>query len=211
MPNLTQRNLSRIPLLAPPLREQCAIAQILGTLDEKIELNRRMNETLEAIAQALFKSWFVDFDPVRDKAEGREPGLLKEVAALFPDSFQESELGEIPRGWSIGKVEDLASLSREGLNPGDFPEDAFAHYSIPAFDAVRMPRIEKGGTIKSYKFIVQQSSVLFSKLNPRIPRVWLPEVPSSMRAVCSTEFLVVLPRMGIPREALYCLFASKAF
>ena len=82
----------------PPLAEQRAIAHILGTLDDKIELNRRMNETLEAMARALFKSWFVDFDPVRAKAEGRDPGLPKPLADLFPDSFEDSELGEIPRG-----------------------------------------------------------------------------------------------------------------
>jgi len=83
----------------PPLPEQRAIARILGTLDDKIELNRRMNETLEAMARALFKSWFVDFDPVRAKAEGREPaGMDAETAALFPDSFEETELGEVPKG-----------------------------------------------------------------------------------------------------------------
>ena len=74
--------------------EQRAIAHILGTLDDKIELNRRMNETLEAMARAIFKSWFVDFDPVRAKAEGRDPGLPKHIADLFPDRFEDSELGE---------------------------------------------------------------------------------------------------------------------
>ncbi len=91
----------------PPIREQRAIAHILGTLDDKIELNRRMNETLEAIARALFKSWFVDFDPVRAKAEGRDPGLPKRLADLFPDSFEDSGLGEIPKGWAVGKLGDL--------------------------------------------------------------------------------------------------------
>ena len=86
-------------LVPPP--EQRAIAHILGTLDDKIELNRRMNETLEAMARALFKSWFVDFDPVRAKAEGRDPGLPKYLADLFPDSFEDSELGEIPKGWRM--------------------------------------------------------------------------------------------------------------
>ena len=86
----------------PPLPEQRAIAHILGTLDDKIELNRRMNETLEAMARALFKSWFVDFDPVRAKAEGRDPGLPKPLADLFPACLVDSELGEIPEGWEVG-------------------------------------------------------------------------------------------------------------
>ena len=88
----------------PPMREQHAIAHILGTLDDKIELNRRMNETLEAIARALFKSWFVDFDPVRAKAEGRDVGLPRALGQLFPDSFEDSELGEIPKGWQIADL-----------------------------------------------------------------------------------------------------------
>lgn len=97
----------------PPLHEQQAIACILGALDDKIELNRRMNETLEGMARALFKSWFVDFDPVRAKAAGREPkGLKPEIAALFPDSFEDSELGEIPKGWRVGRLDDLVVLQR---------------------------------------------------------------------------------------------------
>jgi type I restriction enzyme, S subunit len=90
----------------PPLPEQRAIAHILGTLDDKIELNRRMNETLEAMARALFKSWFVDFGPVRAKAEGRDPGLPKPLADLFPARFVDSELGEIPEGWEVQSVGD---------------------------------------------------------------------------------------------------------
>ena len=98
-------------LRIPPLPEQRAIAHILGTLDDKIELNRRMNETLEAMARALFKSWFVDFDPVRAKAEGRDPGLPRPLADLFPDSFEDSELGEIPKGWEVKRIGDLADVA----------------------------------------------------------------------------------------------------
>ena len=104
----------KFELRIPPIAEQRAIAQILGTLDDKIELNRRMNETLEAIARAVFKSWFVDFGPVRAKAEGRDPGLPKPLADLFPDSFEDSELGEIPRGWTVGPILDSARLLSGG-------------------------------------------------------------------------------------------------
>jgi type I restriction enzyme, S subunit len=123
MPNLNEGIIRSFPLQIPPMPEQRAIAHILGTLDDKIELNRRMNETLEAMVRALFKSWFVDFlpvranmevrnrkartqtgDPVRAKAAGRDPGLPKLLADLFPDSFQDSELGEIPRGWEVGSI-----------------------------------------------------------------------------------------------------------
>jgi len=98
----------------PPLGEQRRIAHILGTLDDKIELNRRMSETLEAMAQALFKSWFVDFDPVRAKADGRPTGLPRDLDALFPDSFQDSELGEVPDGWVVGTLGALCRRPQYG-------------------------------------------------------------------------------------------------
>src|SRR6185437_15207677 len=110
-----------IPL--PPIHEQRAIAHILGTLDDKIELNRRMNETLEAMARALFKSWFVDFDPVRAKAEGRDTGLPKHIADLFPDSFEDSELGEVPKGWTVGCVDDEFDLTMGQSPPGSTYND----------------------------------------------------------------------------------------
>jgi type I restriction enzyme S subunit len=95
----------------PPLTVQRRIAHILGTLDDKIEHNRRMNATLEGMARALFKSWFVDFDPVRAKADGRAPaGMSAELAALFPDSFEDSPLGKVPRGWGVGTVGDLGDI-----------------------------------------------------------------------------------------------------
>ena len=107
---LNLKEIRQIPLPWPPKKQRDTIAHILGTLDDKIELNRRMNETLEAMARALFKSWFVDFDPVRAKAEGRDPGLPKPLADLFPDSFVDSELGEIPKGWSVRPIYDIADV-----------------------------------------------------------------------------------------------------
>ncbi len=100
-----------IPL--PHFPEQRAIAHILSTLDDKIDLNSQINETLEAMARALFKSWFVDFDPVRAKAEGRDPGLPKEIADLFPSRLVDSELGEIPEGWAEGSLGDLITQRSE--------------------------------------------------------------------------------------------------
>src|ERR1041384_6026332 len=96
--------LAQLAIHLPPLTEQRAIAHILGTLDDKIELNRQMNQTLEAMARAIFKSWFVDFDPVRAKSEGRKPqGMDAATASLFPSSFCESELGRVPTGWKVAK------------------------------------------------------------------------------------------------------------
>jgi type I restriction enzyme S subunit len=190
----------RMHITLPPLTEQRAIARILGTLDDKIELNRRMNETLEEMARALFKSWFVDFDPVHAKMEGRQPfGMDDEIAALFPDSFEDSALGEIPKGWKVGTVSDIATASRDALNPADNANEAFDHYSIPAFDKGEMPQAEYGWQIKSNKFLVPSDAVLLSKLNPRIPRCWLPQVSASRRSLCSTEYIVALPKAAFTR------------
>ncbi|WP_454642194.1 restriction endonuclease subunit S [Bradyrhizobium liaoningense] len=121
MPNLNEGIIRSFPLNLPPPREQRAIAHILGALDDKIELNRRMNETLEAMARALFKSWFLDFDPVRAKAEGRKVSVPQ---TDFPSSFEDSGLGKIPKGWrvvSLGDVLELAygkALKEDTRRPG---------------------------------------------------------------------------------------------
>jgi len=390
----------------PPLSEQRKIARILGALDDKIELNRRTNKTLEAMAQAIFKSWFVDFDPVRAKAalkrrpshhspleresarQGRKPEValpitpplrgsrqdegaspksrrwgdktvrrfytphtLKqaktlrqtqtdpenllwhylrdkqldghkfrrqqpigpyiadfacmsqkllieldggqhatrhaadqkrerflrdkgyrvlrfwnhevfqqcfdvleeiyralqyprqpapdglsastpppggsdwdeararaylaamdpEVAALFPDEFEDSELGEIPRGWGVAALGDVADLQADMVQPQKFPEEVLEHYSIPSHDGGRLPVIERGANIKSGKYLVPKNAVLISKLNPRFPRVWLPDVSGAHRPVCSTEFLPFVPRYPDWRPYLYQLALSPAF
>jgi type I restriction enzyme, S subunit len=121
---LNTDELKALEILLPPESEQRAIAHILGTLDDKIELNRRMNETLEAMAWALFQSWFVDFDPVRAK-EGRDTGLPKHLAALFPHRFHNSELGPIPEGWRVYRWGELVTLeygrSLSGYENGKAP------------------------------------------------------------------------------------------
>lgn len=102
------KDLRALPIPLPPEDERCTIAEFVGALDDRITLLRETNATLEAIAQALFKSWFVDFDPVRAKLEGRAPeGMDEATARLFPDSFEESALGLVPRGWRVGKFEDF--------------------------------------------------------------------------------------------------------
>ena len=112
---LTKGMIESFDVQAPmDVAEQHAIAHILGTLDDKIELNRRMNETLEEMARALFKSWFVDFDPVRAKMEGRDPGLPKHLADLFPNRLVDSELGPIPEGWEAGVLDDAIELLSGG-------------------------------------------------------------------------------------------------
>src|SRR5690606_35868586 len=128
----------RFAFLRPPISEQRAIAHILGTLDDKIELNRRMSETLEAMARALFKSWFVDFDPVRAKAEGRDTGLPSRVEDLFPESVVTTELGEIPTGWALCAFADTVDVQAGGTPKTLIPE--YWNGDIPWFSVVDAPR-----------------------------------------------------------------------
>jgi type I restriction enzyme, S subunit len=200
--------------IAVPLEEaeQQAIANLLGVLDDKIELNRRMSETLEATVRAIFKSWFVDFDPVQAKTNGRPPpGVDVQTSALFPDSLNDSLLGEIPKGWRVGLVRDIVVLSRQTLNPTESSTEVFDHYSIPAFDEGRVPAEEQGLGIRSNKLVVTPQMVLVSKLNPRITRVWLPFPIPNRRSIASTEFLAMIPRSGLSRAYLYSLFSSDEF
>lgn len=123
-PTLNRNHVHPIEVRWPPLAEQRAIVHILGTLDDKIELNRRMNETLEAMSQAIFKSWFVDFDPVRAKASGEPPEsicrrlrLTSDILALFPDRLVDSELGEIPEGWAVKPLSQITTYLNRGISP----------------------------------------------------------------------------------------------
>ncbi len=229
-PAVLPSDIAEAEILLPPLPEQRAIAHILGALDDKIELNRRMNETLEAMAQALFKSWFVDFDPVvvnalragnpipekfaaraahyRDNPDAL--GLPEDILRLFPARFVDSELDPIPEGWEVGPLSKIANLHTATATPSQEPEAIWEHYSIPAFDEGRMPKLEHGKDIKSGKYRVPATAVLVSKLNPQFPRVWLPDVIDETRAVCSTEFLPFVPRKSQWRPIVYEILRSDA-
>ena len=211
IPKLTQDNMNRIRVWIPAVREQRAIAHILGTLDDKIELNRRMNATLKAMARALFRSWFVDFDPVRAKMEGRDTGLPKDIADLFPDRLVDSELGHIPQGWRMWRLEELANHHAQFITPSSDPEAEFDLFSLPAHDTGQLPARVTGMAIGSNKALVPPNAVLVSKLNPKILRVWMPEKSSGSLQVCSTEFIVFTPRSPATRSLLFSLFSDANF
>ncbi len=212
---ITKGNIEAFEIALPPLPEQKTIAHILGTFDDKIEMNRRMNGTLEAIARAMFKSWFVDFDPVRAKMSGEPPEsicqrlcLTSDLLALFPDRLVDSELGEIPEGWEVHGLNSMATLVTKSVAPSARPDEVFEHYSIPAFDAGATPSYEFGATIKSNKYVVSPNAVLVSKLNPETQRIWLPAVKTA-NAVCSTEFMQFEPRFDCIRSFLYLLMNAE--
>lgn len=146
MPNLNTSILKALPVPLPPLSEQRAIAHILGSLDDKIGANRRMNETLEATARAIFKSWFVDFDPVHYKSRGEQPpGMDGETAALFPDSFEESKLGLIPYGWKVVPIGDHVRATKGLSYKGEHLVDNFE-------DGVPMHNLNSINEWGTYKF-----------------------------------------------------------
>ena len=208
MPNLNESIIRAFSLLVPPLSQQRAIAQLLSALDDKIELNRRMNETLEAMARALFKDWFVDFGPTRAKQAGMEPYLAPELWSLFPERLG----GEgKPQGWQEFRLEQIAEHCKGNISPSNTPDKLFEHYSLPAFDKGQNPAMDLGETIKSNKTPVPKGAVLLSKLNPEIPRVWLPEIAPEAPQIASTEFLAFLPKAPIGPATLYCLFREDGF
>ena len=210
-PSIRPSDIEGLELDLPPLVEQRAIAYILGRLDNKIDLNRRMNQTLEAMAQAIFEDWFVDFGPVRAKMEGRDTGLSRRITDLFPDRFVDSELGEIPEGWINYRLNELTEHHTLAVTPSGHPGAMFEHFSIPAYDKDRMPAIDRGDSIKSNKTVVPSDAVLLSKLNPDIPRVWMPGVGNGVLQICSTEFLAFTANHQANRSLLFCLFTSIAF
>ena len=189
--SLNRNYIYPIRIVVPDPEEQRFVGHILGALDDKIELNRRMNDTLEAIARTLFKSWFVDFDPVRAKVEGRATGLPKQLEELFPNRFVESELGEIPEGWRVGSLGDVAEHPRRGVQPDEIDP------STPYIALEHMPRrclaLAEWGTadgLGSNKFEFKRGEILFGKLRPYFHKVGVAPIDG----VCSTDIVVVTPK-----------------
>ncbi|WP_173862075.1 restriction endonuclease subunit S [Pseudomonas sp. FW305-70] len=157
---IKQSELRKIEVTLPPIAEQCAITNILGTLDDKIELNRKQNKTLEAMARTLYKAWFVDFEPVRAKLEGRWqrsqslPGLPMHLYDLFPDRLIDSELGEIPEGWGVGSFSDTVEIIGGGTPKTSNP--SYWGGDIPWFSVVDTPKTGEVFVVDTEKSITQE-------------------------------------------------------
>src|SRR5690554_547475 len=229
----------------PELEQQKEIAKLLNSLSDKIQNTVEINQTLEQMAQSIFKSWFVDFEPVKAKiaaleADGSEEvallaamkaisgkgeaeltrlqaeqpeqyAELRATAELFPSAMQDSELGEIPEGWTITPFSSIARLDTTSVKPAQDPERVWEHYSIPAFDEGATPAFETGADIKSNKYKVYPTAVLSSKLNPHFPRTWIPDVQNSDAAICSTEFMQFVPRESQHRAFIAGMVTSEPF
>ena len=174
--SLRCKDIPNFSLPIPPRREQEGIAGLLTALDDRIELLREANATLEAIAQALFKSWFVDFDPVRAKSEGRTPGGMDEAtAALFPDSFEDSPLGPIPTGWTVDSLDSIADF-RNGLAMQKYPP-LDTNDQLPV---IKIAQLRKGSSVGAdlasrkikTEYIVNDGDVLFSWSGSLEVEIW---------------------------------------
>ena len=197
----------------PEIQEQRAIAGVLGALDDKIEQNRQTARVLERLAHAIFRAWFVDFEPIKTKAAGAVsfPSMPAPVFDDLPTRIVDSDIGPVPEGWEVGSTPNIATLSKVQVDPQAHANEAFDYFSIPAFDAGVRAFVEFGETIKSNKILVAEGCVLLSKLNPRIARIWLPPSPRGRRQIASTEFLVFVPKSVIDRHYLYCQFQQPSF
>ena len=189
MASLNQEAIERIPIVLPTLPEQRAIAHILGTLDDKIELNRRMNETLEAMARALFKSWFVDFDPIRAKATRRQPvGMNAELAAQFPDRFEATDLGNVPAEWKRASFGTIAENWRHAIDPQDLaPDTPYIGLEHMRTKSLSLDIWGTAGSVTSGKTRFQRGDVLFGRLRPYFHKVGI----AFTDGVCSTDILVI--------------------
>jgi type I restriction enzyme S subunit len=212
MPNLNETVIRAFPLELPPLSDQRAIARVLGALDEKIESNRRMNRTLEELASALFRSWFVDFDPVVAKAAGRKPAHLRpDVAALFPATFQDSPLGPIPHGWRVRPVPEVVEFNPvRRLGKG---------VSAPYLDMQNMPTssaLPDAWTVRPHgsgmKF--QNGDTLLARITPCLENgktAFVNALADGEVGWGSTEYIVMRPRSPLPMEYGYFLARSDDF
>ena len=219
--NAKREDLEKLEIVWPPRSIRYGIAHILGTLDDKIELNRQMNETLEAIARAVFKSWFVDFDPVIDnalragnpipgtlaekaarrremlaraKAEGHDSCFPKHIADFFPDRFVDPELGAIPAGWSVGTIGDLAEHPRRGVRPKEIVKSTpYIALEHMQKHCIALSEWGVAGAIASNKFEFKRGEILFGKLRPYFHKVGVAPIDG----VCSTDIVVIAPKAEI--------------
>lgn len=176
-PQITAKDLSKKEIVFPSNKaEQKAIAEVLSSLDDKIDLLHRQNATLEALAETLFRQFFVE---------------------------------EAQDDWAEATVSDFADHSKTGVKPNENPDILFSHYSLPAFDSGKVPVSEYGRDIRSGKYKVPDNSILISKLNPEVSRIWLIGKQESSFNICSTEFQVAKPSDPNHLPFLYCLFKSK--
>ena len=199
--SLNNDMISVLTITVPTLEEQEKIANILSSLDEKIELNNEMNKTLEEMAQSIFKRWFVNFEfPSEDGKPYKSSG----------GEMVDSELGMIPKGWEVKELSQLVNIITKSEKPFENEDILYEHFSIPALDSNKLPILEFGNSISSNKYKIDNDCILISKLNPNNKRIWNPYCNTS-NSICSTEFIVYKAIHNYPKSYIYEIINSDEF
>lgn len=181
IPSLRIETLNKLEFEIPPLEKQKKVLSLLSPIDDKIELNNKINENLERQAQAIYREW-----------------------------FETICVDEMPLGWRVVALGDVAIISKKSFNPSKESTTMLEHYSIPAFDECRFPTFQLSTAVKSNKFIVENNCFMISKLNPMTKRVWKPYCLTK-NAVCSTEFIVYKAKDSTLTDFLYTVIDSASF
>jgi type I restriction enzyme, S subunit len=204
-PSLNRNFVHPVSATFPDPPEQAAIASILGALDDKIELNRRMNETLEAMARAIFKDWFVDFGPTRAKQEGRAPYLAPDIWSLFPDRLDDE--GK-PEGWKSGTLGDIASQVGESVSPERLaPVTPYIGLEHMPRRSIALENWEGAGKVTSGKLAFNRGDFLFGKLRPYFHKVGI----APLDGICSTDIVVLNAKMSKARSFVIACISQDEF
>jgi len=204
-PSMRPSDIENLEIELPPLCEQRAIARVLGALDDRIELNRRMNETLEATARAIFKDWFVDFGPVRAKMDGRQPYLPPEIWELFPMTLDDTGM---PSGWKRDRLGAIATAHAYGAAPSNVPTDTpyIGLKHIPR-RSVAIESWDNAHNVSTAKFKFRKGDFLFGRLRPYFHKVGIAPVDG----ICSTDIVVVVPKRPEWRSVTLFVISSRNF
>lgn len=200
--NINAQTFADCPITVPERKQQDLLVRTLSPLIDKIRLNNRINEELEAMAKTLYDYWFVQFDFPDSKGK---PYKSSGGEMIWSEDLQR----EIPKGWEVRPLSEISDVSNESINPFDFPEKEFKHYSIPAFDELGTYNIECGHEIKSNKFIIRNSDILVSKLNPWFSRVIYSTDDKDL--ISSTEFVIWRTRNVAFKNYLYMIARDASF
>ena len=206
VPSLSRDEFYAEDLFLPTLEYQNKVESILSNIDKKIELNQKMNETLEEIAKTLFKSWFIDFDPVRAKAEGRPTGLSKEISDLFPDSFEDSELGEIPMGWSKSVITDIAyKISDKYKKNEDWSNEKLIDLSRMPSNSISLNSYGRGDELSTSVCKFKKYDFLFGSIRPYFYKAGI----CPYDGVSNTSVFILRAKKTYDREFIYCYSSSE--
>lgn len=200
--NINAQTYANMKINLPPRKIQDFLVDILSNLEEKIEINLNVISNLEKISSTLFKHWFIDFE------FPNEEGLPYKSSG---GKMVDSELGEIPEGWNLYVLSEITQMYKKTFNPHKTDAKVVVHFSLPAYDSKCYPILDEVITIKSNKWIVEENCVLFSKMNPSTPRVWLPSLDEYRLNVCSSEFVVLKSANASKAAFIYNLCKSEPF